>query len=345
MVAGAVAPQAAVAVAFWRGKWQVQSAAADRRGPPSPGSEPVFDLASVSKPVLAAAAARLVERGVLQWTTPIGQLLPEIAATESAAASVEALLSHRAGLRAHAPLYDALRAGRAVRRSEALQRAAASRQRTPAPDEAVYSDLGYLLLGAALERRLHLPLDVILDQQVSTPLRLDLASARQWLARMRDFLPRVAPTENVAWRGGLLRGSVHDENAWALAGHGACGHAGLFGTAAGVARFGAAVLDALHGRSSWLSQESAALMTRPRRGGTLRAGFDGKAGPDSMAGRRAGPRTFGHLGFTGTSLWCDPDVNAVTVLLTNRVCPTREHVAIRRARPLAHDALFAHVPR
>jgi CubicO group peptidase (beta-lactamase class C family) len=81
---------------------------------------------------------------------------------------------------------------------------------------------------------------------------------------------------------------------------------------------------------------------RPRAGGTLRAGFDGKSeGGGSTAGERAGPRTFGHLGFTGTSLWIDPDAEAVAVLLTNRVHPTRDNGAIRAARPLAHDALFA----
>ena len=75
-----------------------------------------------------------------------------------------------------------------------------------------------------------------LQQEVTLPLGLDLVSARRWLARTRDFFPRVAPTETVPWRGGIIRGSVHDENAWALGGHGACGHAGLFGTAASVAK-------------------------------------------------------------------------------------------------------------
>ena len=80
---------------------------------------------------------------------------------------------------------------------------------------------------------------------------------------------------------------------------------------------------------------------RPAAGGTLRAGFDGKSAEGSSAGALAGPRTFGHLGFTGTSLWIDPDARAVVALLTNRVHPTRDHVAIRAARPRAHDALFA----
>jgi len=83
-------------------------------------------------------------------------------------------------------------------------------------------------------------------------------------------------------------------------------------------------------------------LVRARPGGTLRAGFDGKSPPPeaSSAGTLIGPHAFGHLGFTGTSLWIDPDARVVVSLLTNRVCPTREHVAIREARPWAHDRLF-----
>jgi CubicO group peptidase (beta-lactamase class C family) len=146
----------------------------------------------------------------------------------------------------------------------------------------------------------------------------------------------------VAWRGGEIVGAVHDENAWAFCGKEVAGHAGLFGTAEGVARFGAGVLDALAGRlPGWLTQAEADVLTRPRAQGTLRAGFDGRAAEGSAAGAAFGPRAFGHLGFTGTSLWCDPDADVVAVILTNRVNPTRDNIAIRRARPLLNDALFA----
>jgi len=126
---------------------------------------------------------------------------------------------------------------------------------------------------------------------------------------------------------------VHDENAWALTGEGGSGHAGVFATLDAVLTFGRAVLDGLEGLE-WLVRE--------RPGGTLRAGFDGKSHPPeaSSAGERMGPRAFGHLGFTGTSLWIDPDARIVVALLTNRVCPTRDHLAIRAARPWAHDHLF-----
>jgi CubicO group peptidase (beta-lactamase class C family) len=111
----------------------------------------------------------------------------------------------------------------------------------------------------------------------------------------------------------------------------------MFGTVSATLAFGCSVLDAMKGRLpfdvSWLVRE--------RPGGTLRAGFDGKSPQGSSAGERFGPRSIGHLGFTGTSLWIDPDAEIVAVLLTNRVHPSRENIKIREARPGAHDALFA----
>jgi CubicO group peptidase (beta-lactamase class C family) len=181
---------------------------------------------------------------------------------------------------------------------------------------------------------------------VATALgRDDLGTARFLAANPAvDFVTRVRPTEVVAWRGGAVAGSVHDENAWALTGTGGSGHAGMFGTIDAVLAFGCAVFDAIErGEGPLVPDRRADLgwLVRARPGGTLRAGFDAKSETGSSAGERAGPRTFGHLGFTGTSVWIDPDAEAVVAILTNRVYPSRENVAIRAARPVVHDALFA----
>jgi CubicO group peptidase (beta-lactamase class C family) len=149
----------------------------------------------------------------------------------------------------------------------------------------------------------------------------------------------VAPTEHVQWRGGMLRGQVHDENAWALAGYGLAGHAGLFGTAAGVARLGCAVIESIADKPAGIPAFAARFCTSVRRGGTLRAGFDGKSMVNSSAGTLLGPHSFGHLGFTGTSLWCDPARSLVIALLTNRVCPSRTNTRLVAARGLLHDCL------
>jgi len=221
--------------------------------------------------------------------------------------------------------------GARVELSAALASACASRA-GPMPAPPLYSDVGYLLAGAAVARG---EVDDFLSEHAIAPLGLSaaLGSAR----RLGPSMARAVPTETVAWRGGEVRGHVHDENAWALAGDGACGHAGLFGTIDAVLRFGVHVLENV-AAYEWLVRE--------REGGTLRAGFDGKSREGSSAGSVLGPRSFGHLGFTGTSLWIDPDARVVVSLLTNRVCPFpgsaapgRANVKIREARPRVHDAL------
>ncbi|HEY8944263.1 MAG TPA: serine hydrolase domain-containing protein, partial [Polyangiaceae bacterium] len=311
------------------------------------GLDTVFDLASVTKPFLAVAFARLCEQGALPRSATLGSLLEEVRGTTAEHTPLELALSHRAGLSAHLPLFAPLVHRRPFLREAALRAAAHS----PALSlgsaipkngfDPVYSDMGYLLAGAALERFAGVALDTLIRSTVAEPLGIAAGSARQWLGGTTDFPKRVAPTEWVLFRGGQVSGAVHDENAWAFGGHGLCGHAGLFGTVRDVLEFGMALLDARAGRAErWLTAETIRWMIAERPGGSLRLGFDGKSGPDSSAGPSASSQTFGHLGFTGTSLWCDPDADVVTVLLTNRVCPTRNHVAIRKARPRVHDALF-----
>lgn len=307
-----------------------------------------FDLASVTKPIMASTVARLVRKGLFDWTTPLSALLPELASTATGPLSVELLVSHRAGVDAHRSLYSPLVRGETIDPAAMLAQAADARREAcrgnpPAGGfPPLYSDLGYLLAGAAASRAAGQNLRTLITDETCGPLGMDADSAEGWAMRNTRFMDEVAPTEVVAWRGGEIVGAVHDENAWAFSGSAVSGHAGLFGTAEGVARFGVAVLDALAGRlSNWLSAAEASVLTRPRPGGTLRAGFDGRTPEGSAAGAAFGPRSFGHLGFTGTSLWCDPDAEVVAVILTNRVNPTRDNVAIRRARPLLNDALFA----
>lgn len=348
-----VAPGAVVATGGFHaaaGKWRFATGAAGIRSAARPEAVDVdtpFDLASVTKPFVACTLARLVRGGVLRFETPLGELVPELAATPAGARSLELLAAHRAGSAAHGALYAPLLAGEPVDFRRALEVAATLQHEGaagPVPADGfspVYSDLGYLLLGVALERKTGLPLSEIVAREVTEPLGLSVAPAAALRAGDPGFLDRVAPTEHVPFRGGEICGAVHDENAWALSGLGLSGHAGLFGTAPDVGRFGAAIVDALHGRRpDFLLPAEAERLVRPRPGGTLRAGFDGRADEGSSAGTEFGKNAFGHLGFTGTSLWCDPDAEIVAVILTNRVNPTRENIEIRRVRPALNDALF-----
>jgi CubicO group peptidase (beta-lactamase class C family) len=347
VVAEGVAPHAAAGWAARRadGQWELSAGGA---------TDAFFDLASLTKPMTAFAVARSSSLR----TAKLGSVLATARGTPSEHVTVELLLAHRSGLEANLPLWRPLAEGAAVAvdLDEALIEAA--RARRPDANGAVpthgfapvYSDLGYLLVGEALVRAAGTgaaDLGDVLAASVVRPLGLEeqLGSARslEALGERARFAERVVPTEVVPWRGGEIRGRVHDENAFALRGAGACGHAGMFGTIDAVLRFGVAALDAVErGKGPLATEDDLDWLVRTRQGGTLRAGFDGKteSGPSS-AGERAGRRTFGHLGFTGTSLWIDPDAEVVVVLLTNRVHPTRDNAGIRAARPRAHDALFA----
>lgn len=296
----------------------------------------VFDLASVTKPMTAVAVERL---GDLR-RQPLGGVVAEARGTPSEDVPVELFLAHRAGLEGHAPLYAPLLRGETVDREASLRTAAGARRKDASgkpPSEGfspLYSDLGYVLAGEALARVAGArDAGEAIAKLVLEPLgALDKAgTVRELESQGKAHI--FAPTETVPRRGGSVVAAVHDENAWALTGKGGSGHAGIFGTVGAVLAFGEAVLDEVRrGGLGWLVVE--------RPGGTLRAGFDGKSLEGSSAGARMGARAFGHLGFTGTSLWIDPEACVVVALLTNRVCPTRDHMAIRAARPWAHDALF-----
>jgi CubicO group peptidase (beta-lactamase class C family) len=345
-----VAPSAVVGIARRRaGGWLVEHGAAGRTGARRADFESVFDLASITKSFVAVALARLVRRGRVRFETQLAELVSECAATPSADASLESLGSHRAGLAAHGALFSPLVERRALGRKAALLAAARAvrpecvEQRVSAGAYPVYSDLGYLLLGEALARAAGVALDELVWDEVCVPIGSKARSARHWFAENEGFVERVAPTEYAAFRGGVVRGAVHDENAWALSGHALSGHAGLFGRVSDVLDLGTALLDAASGRNAeYLETSTIERLLRERPGGTLRLGFDGKSATGSSAGPSAGPLTFGHLGFTGTSFWCDPAADTVTVLLTNRVFPSRDNLAIREARPRVHEALFAH---
>jgi CubicO group peptidase (beta-lactamase class C family) len=218
---------------------------------------------------------------------------------------------------------------------------AAEAPEAPPGSRGLYSDLNFILLDWIIERVTGRPGDVLFSEWLAAPLGLeglffvDLKSpAKAHHARQgRAF----AATERCPWRGRTLAGEVHDDNTYAMGG--VSGQAGLFGTVWDVATLADAWLGAFLDRQGLFEPRLVQRFWRRSDlpGSTRALGFDTPSPRASQAGSRFGPRTVGHLGFTGTSLWIDPDSEVVTVLLTNRVHPTRANDAIKRFRPALHE--------
>jgi CubicO group peptidase (beta-lactamase class C family) len=316
-----------------------------RAGEPEVRAGTPYDLASITKPIVAMTALRLVaggKPGLLETRTDT--VVSDVRGGAGGIATLEALLTHRAGLAAWGGLYLDVPhdAGSAAARRWILSEAS----RRPAEGDvhgAIYSDLGYLIAGEVIARIAGDKLDKVVARAVTDPLGIgrDLYyPASLPPDRRAQVVREAAPTEYCEWRGRLIRGEVHDENCAAFGG--VAGNAGLFGTARGVAVFGRACLDSLLGRSDFLSPQLMERALAPHAdGGTLRLGWDTKSPKDSSAGRRMSDRAFGHLGFTGTSIWCDPERDVVIVLLTNRVHPSRANERIKGFRPGFHDGIVA----
>ncbi|HSC26240.1 MAG TPA: serine hydrolase domain-containing protein [Vicinamibacterales bacterium] len=320
----------------WRRAFGTLSYDADA---PEAQPDTIFDLASLTKVICTTTLVmRTVDAGRLDVDAPVARWFAHWRGEDRAAVTVRDLLAHCSGLTSYLPLFRSY-SGRAE-----FEHAICSLPLEYAPrSQALYSDLGFILLGFLLED-LHGP-DYRGDGRVPAALAsqfLDLAArvTDEPLAfnPPRAWKPRTAPTERDEWRGRLLVGEVHDENAWALGG--AAGHAGLFGTAGAVGAFARAMLRTIQGEPLLARAAVArAFIRRTSVPGSSRAlGWDTML-PTSSCGSRLSATAIGHTGFTGTSLWIDWERDLYIVLLTNRVHPTRENDAIRTLRPRVHDAV------
>ncbi len=308
-----------------------------------------FDLASLTKPLAAASLVLLsIRRGRLALDEPVHRALEGYTGQGREAITVRMLLDHSSGLAAWRPYYEAGALARGdirpatVEGREAVRRmVAAEAPEAPPGSRSVYSDLGFILLDWLLERVNGQPVDALFSAWLADPLGLgslffvDLKSpARAARARQgREF----AATERCPWRGRTLVGEVHDDNAYAMGG--VSGHAGLFGTIQDVAALAEVWLGSFLESGGFFESDLVRQFWQRSKvpGSTHTLGFDTPSPRGSQTGSRFGPRTVGHLGFTGTSVWIDPDREMIVALLTNRVHPTRANEAIKQFRPALHD--------
>ncbi len=307
---------------------------------PQVATDTVYDIASLTKVVSTTTAAMiLVDEGKLDLDAPVARYLPRFSGPDRDRVTVRHLLAHASGIDWWAPLYREIEGKAAyVERIEAMPLVA-----EPGTKE-IYSDLGAILLGAILELVSGAPLDRFVGERVLEPLGM-----RDTLFRPpAELLPRIAPTErDDEWRRRVVHGEVHDENAAAMGG--IAPHAGLFSTAPDLSRFAQMMLA--RGRANGhriVKRATVELFTR-RAGivpGSDRAlGWDTRSAQGSTAGTLFSATSFGHTGFTGTSLWVDPERELYLVLLTNRVHPTRENRKIVEIRPAVADAVVRAIER
>jgi CubicO group peptidase (beta-lactamase class C family) len=323
-----VAP--AVAIAVGRHGRLVHSRGYGRidwpEGAPEVTDSTLFDMASLTKVVATTTAAMILEdEGRLDLNRTVASYLPEFNDSAKAAITVRHLLVHTGGLEAFAPLFRQYRG-----REQYLEQINRRPVKRPPGTATEYSDWDLILLQLVIERITGKTLDVFVRERIFAPLGMHDTGYNP----DRALRPRIAATEQDAQgRGGLIHGEVHDPNAWALGG--VAGHAGLFSTARDLAVFAQMLLNGgEYGGVRIVKPQTVARWTAPQGPGASRAlGWDTPGG-ESSAGRYFSPRSFGHTGYTGTSLWVDPERGLFVILLTTRVNPTasnQKHVPLRRA--------------
>jgi len=301
----------------------------------------MYDVASLTKPIVTTTAVMLLaQQGRLDLNRSVENYLPGFAAAAKsdpnsawrARVTPRMLLLHDAGLPDHRDFYKEARGHDAI-----LARVLAEPLVREPGTQIVYSDLGFILLGEIVERLTGESLDVFAKREIFHTLGMD----RSMFNPPRKLREDIAPTEmDSAFRKRLVWGEVHDENAWAMGG--IAGHAGLFSTAQDVAAFAQMILNGgIYGHERVLARSTIQQFTARQTVGTSARtlGWDVPEEPSS-SGRYFSARSFGHTGFTGTSLWIDPERKLFVVLLTNRVNPTRANEKIRQVRPALHDAIF-----
>jgi CubicO group peptidase (beta-lactamase class C family) len=295
----------------------------------------LFDLASLTKVVATTPMAMLLyQRGLLDLDAPVAAIVPEFIFDAEKdprrrKVTLRMLLAHSSGLPAYEKLFLKART-----RDELLHAAFITPLAADPGARAEYSDIGFIILGIALERLADESLDRFCQREIFSPLTMTNTTFNP----PAEIHKQIPPTcDDRTFRNRIIQGEVQDENASVLGGVAA--HAGLFSTASDLAKFAHSMLD---GGSPILRPETVSLFTRRESApaATSRTlGWDTPSSP-SQSGKYFSPQSFGHLGYTGTSLWIDPVRQLSITLLTNRTWPDCLNHAIKQIRPRFHDAVI-----
>lgn len=298
----------------------------------------IFDLASLTKPLATATALSvLIKEGKVFLDTVLKDVIPEVENSSKSGITIDMLLRHTSGLPAHREFYRSMVKPGA--NPETLLRNLILKEPLVSEpgDCQVYSDLGYMFLSWVIENLSGKRLDRYVREKIYTPLRIkDLFFIDLKAGVGFERKQRIVSTQTCPWRRKTLNGEVEDENAWAAGG--IEGHAGLFGDALSVHAMCSEFLAALqHKQTRVIDPDLFLSFVSKNQARDMVAGFDTPSKVGSSSGHYFSSRSIGHLGFTGTSFWIDPEPGLIVILLTNRVHPSRGNVQIKKFRPKIHD--------
>lgn len=284
----------------------------------------LFDMASVTKPLVSIAFMKLLEAGKICLCDSVGRYLVDFRNSEKAGITMYELLTHTSVIPGQVQLYRSC-----SNKKEILDAIRYLPPRSVAEMPVMYSSQGMIVLGEVLCQVAGMPLDEVMRTYVFEPLGME----ESCFCPSKSLKSRIASTEYCPWRGRMVIGEVHDENAYVMGG--ICGHAGIFSNICDMSRVGAAMLS-----DKYLSESLLVLMTKNHTKHLNLArglGWQCKDPVGSPAGDLFSENSFGHTGFTGTSIWVDPYRELYAVLLTNRVHYSREPEGISHIRHIFHN--------
>ncbi len=302
-----------------------------------------FDLASLTKPFATTLSILcLIKQNKIRIDEKLESIFPDIP-SDKKGITIKQLLDHSAGFPDYREYFKEVAKKEKNKRKKLLKRLIFQEELHEKPGKKqVYSDIGFILLGFIIELLSGKEIDTFFKESIVKPLGLEKGIFYQRnknIGKEQEAL--FAATELCPWRKRIIVGQVHDENTYAI--EGVSGQAGLFGDIESVLLFTTEILDQWQGRTShpnYLNTDLHIFLQKEKdQQGTRVLGFDTPDTEGSSAGRYFSKKSVGHLGFTGTSFWIDPERYLIVVLLTNRIHPTRENKKIQDFRPLFHDSI------
>ncbi|MBT8361602.1 MAG: serine hydrolase, partial [Deltaproteobacteria bacterium] len=307
-------------------------------------ADSLFDLASLTKPLVTLLSIlSLIEKKNISWNESLESLLECSVPLPMREIDLLSLLSHSSGLAAHREYcHSFFDDDHGITKSLLKKKILSERPEYKKNEQQIYSDLGYMLLGLIVEKKAKKGLDHFWYEHIANPLGLkeSLHYPRSCNEIKKE---RYVTTGTCRWSGRGLKGIVHDDNCRFFGG--VCGHAGLFGTASAVLALCHELLLLCKGEKSRLtiSSEVFAEACSPRGKSEWTAGFNRRSDHESSSGDYFSSRSIGHLGFTGTSFWIDPEQDLIVVILTNRVIKGDDQGGIKKLRPEIHNMIVEHL--